>query len=66
MFNHSVYYTDVLNDAFSALSDTTRRALLNRLEEGEATVSSLAEPFAMSLPAVSKHLRVLEGAGLLE
>jgi DNA-binding transcriptional ArsR family regulator len=51
---------------FRALADRTRRALLARLGRGPATVGELAEPFAMSLPAVSKHIRVLEEAGLLE
>jgi DNA-binding transcriptional ArsR family regulator len=56
-----------LSQLFSALSDPTRRAILQRLaREGEATVGELARPFAMSLPAISKHIRVLEGAGLLE
>ncbi len=55
-----------LNALFAALADPTRRALVARLAKGEATVSELAAPFAMSLPAVSKHLRVLERAGLLE
>lgn len=50
---------------FAALADPTRRAILARLASGECTVSELAEPFAMSLPAVSKHLRVLEKAGLI-
>ncbi len=50
---------------FAALSDPTRRAILARLADGEATVTELAEPFAMSLPAVSKHLKVLERAGLI-
>jgi DNA-binding transcriptional ArsR family regulator len=54
-----------LNSAFSALADPTRRAILARLATGEATVMELAEPFEMSQPAVSKHLRVLEGAGLI-
>jgi DNA-binding transcriptional ArsR family regulator len=54
-----------LDATFGALSDPTRRAILARLSQGEATVNSLAAPFAMSLPAVSKHLRVLESAGLL-
>ncbi|HEX4892940.1 MAG TPA: metalloregulator ArsR/SmtB family transcription factor [Hyphomicrobiaceae bacterium] len=57
--------TDPLTATFSALADPTRRAILARLASGEATVTELAEPFAMSLPAVSKHLRVLEGAGLI-
>jgi DNA-binding transcriptional ArsR family regulator len=54
-----------LDATFAALSDPTRRAILARLAQGEATVSELAEPFHVSLPAVSKHLRVLESAGLL-
>lgn len=54
-----------LDRIFGALSDPTRRALLSRLREGPASVTSLAEPFAMSLPAVSRHLRVLEEAGLV-
>ena len=55
-----------LDAVFSALSDPTRRAIVVRLTEGEASVSELAEPFAVSLPAVTKHLAVLERAGLLE
>ncbi len=58
--------TDQLSSTFSALADPTRRAILARLAEGEASVLELAEPFAMSLPAVSKHLKVLERAGLIE
>lgn len=54
-----------LDRIFGALSDPTRRALLARLRAGPASVSALAEPFAMSLPAVSRHLRVLEEAGLV-
>ncbi|SRR6266404_2495903 len=54
-----------LNSTFSALADPTRRAILARLAKGDATVSELAGPFAMSLPAVSKHLKVLEHAGLI-
>src|SRR3954469_4600650 len=57
--------TDRLSATFSALADPTRRAILARLALGETTVSELAEPFAMSLPAVSKHLKVLERAGLI-
>jgi DNA-binding transcriptional ArsR family regulator len=57
--------TDPLSSTFSALADPTRRAILARLATGEATVTELAEPFAMSLPAVSKHLKVLERAGLI-
>jgi DNA-binding transcriptional ArsR family regulator len=56
---------DPLSATLSALADPTRRAILARLAAGEATVGELAEPFAMSLPAVSKHLRVLERAGLI-
>ncbi|WP_127522839.1 metalloregulator ArsR/SmtB family transcription factor [Mesorhizobium sp. Z1-4] len=54
-----------LNAAFSALADPTRRAILARLALGEATVMELADPFEMSQPAVSRHLKVLEGAGLI-
>jgi DNA-binding transcriptional ArsR family regulator len=54
-----------LDLVFSALGDTTRRRLIERLAKGPATITELAEPFAMTLPAVSKHLRVLERAGLL-
>lgn len=56
---------DPLDAVFSALADPTRRAILARLTEGEASVNQLAEPFDMSLPAVSKHLKVLENAGLI-
>lgn len=56
---------DRLNAIFSALADPTRRAILARLRRGEASVTELAEPFDMSLPAVSKHLKVLEHAGLI-
>ena len=56
---------DPLSATFSALADPTRRAILARLASGEATVNQLAEPFQMSLPAVSKHLKVLERAGLI-
>jgi DNA-binding transcriptional ArsR family regulator len=56
---------DRLTTTFSALADPTRRAILARLLSGEASVSELAEPFEMSLPAVSKHLKVLEHAGLI-
>ena len=57
---------DQLSSTFAALSDPTRRAILARLARGEASVNELAEPFEMSLPAVSKHLKVLERAGLIE
>jgi DNA-binding transcriptional ArsR family regulator len=55
-----------LNATFAALADPTRRAILARLAAGEATVKELASPFAMSGPAISKHLRVLERAGLIQ
>ncbi len=55
-----------LNLTFAALADPTRRAILERLAQGPATVKELAEPFDMSLPAISKHLKVLEAAGLIE
>jgi DNA-binding transcriptional ArsR family regulator len=54
-----------LNATFAALADPTRRAILNRLARGEASVMQLARPFAMSQPAISKHLKVLERAGLI-
>ena len=56
---------DDLNATFSALADPTRRAILARLASGEVSVNDLAKPFAMSQPAISKHLKVLEGAGLI-
>jgi DNA-binding transcriptional ArsR family regulator len=56
---------DALNATFAALADPTRRAILARLASGEASVTELAEPFDMSLPAVSKHLKVLEAARLI-
>lgn len=58
-------HTDRLDAVFSALADPTRRAIVARLATGEATVSELGEPFAMSQPAISKHLKVLERAGLV-
>ena len=57
---------DMLSQTFSALADPTRRAILARLATGEATVGELAEPFEISLPAVSRHLKVLTDAGLIE
>ncbi len=57
--------TDPLSVTFQALADPTRRAILARLASGEASVNELAEPFEISLPAVSRHLKVLEGAGLI-
>ena len=56
---------DSLGNTFAALADPTRRAILARLRDGDAPVSVLAEPFAISLPAVSRHLKVLERAGLI-
>ena len=60
------YRTDSLDATFAALADPTRRAILARLSRGESSVSELAQPFDVSLPAISRHLRVLEHAGLLE
>jgi len=57
---------DTLSETFSALSDPTRRAILGRLARGEMTVKDLAEPFDISMPAISRHLKVLEKAGLIE
>lgn len=57
---------DVLSTTFAALADPTRRAILVRLSSGEATVGELAAPFDLSLPAISKHLKVLQRAGLIE
>ncbi len=57
--------SDKLDAAFAALANPTRRALLAHLAKGDATVNALAEPFDMSLPAISKHIRVLENAGLV-
>jgi DNA-binding transcriptional ArsR family regulator len=57
--------TDHLSTTFAALADPTRRAILARLISGEASVTELAEPFEMSMPAISKHLKVLERAGLI-
>jgi DNA-binding transcriptional ArsR family regulator len=58
-------HTDPLSLQFAALADPTRRAILARLSQGETSVNDLAEPFAMSLPAISRHLKVLEHAGLV-
>ena len=60
-----VYHSSDLDLTFSALSDPTRRAIISRLAEGEAAINELASPFDMSLPAVTKHIRILEKAGLL-
>jgi DNA-binding transcriptional ArsR family regulator len=65
MSAHATSEIDALSTVFSALSDPTRRAMLTRLSLGEASVNELAAPFSMSLPAVSKHIKVLEKAGLL-
>jgi DNA-binding transcriptional ArsR family regulator len=62
---NTVIEPDHLSGTLAALADPTRRAILARLAEGEATVTELAKPFAMSLPAVSRHLKVLQGAGLI-
>ena|SRR3990170_1625417 len=56
---------DRLSETFAALASSTRRSILARLADGEATVNEIAEPFAMTLPAISKHLKVLERAGLV-
>lgn len=56
---------DPLSQTFAALANSTRRAILARLAQGEATVNELAEPFDMTLPAISKHIKVLEDAGLI-
>lgn len=57
--------TDTLSVTLAALADPTRRAILARLSQGEATVNEIAEPFDISLPSISRHLKVLEGAGLI-
>ena len=64
--NRMVTSSRTLDRTFAALSDSTRRAILARLAEGETTVGDLARPFRMSRPAISKHLRVLERAGLVQ
>ena len=61
----SVIDEDRLTETFAALANSTRRAILTRLAEGAASVNELAEPFAMTLPAISKHIKVLERAGLV-
>jgi DNA-binding transcriptional ArsR family regulator len=60
-----VYHFTALDAVFGALADPTRRAIINRLSTGEATMTELARPFDMTLPAVAKHVRVLEEAGLV-
>jgi len=62
---HEEASSDQLSLIFMALADPTRRAILDRLSKGQATVNELAEPFALSLPTISKHLKVLEKAGLI-
>jgi DNA-binding transcriptional ArsR family regulator len=65
MYLYNIMVIHNLDSTFSALSDPTRRAILARLALGEATVMQLAEPFEMTQPAISRHLKVLEGAGLI-
>jgi DNA-binding transcriptional ArsR family regulator len=69
LINHRIKYepmqADPLSATFAALADPTRRAILARLAEGDATVTELAKPFPVSLPAISRHLKVLERAGLI-
>lgn len=65
IFNHMVDYDEQLDSIFRALADPTRRAMLRRLAAGEQGVGELAEPFEMSLAAASKHIKVLENAGLV-
>jgi DNA-binding transcriptional ArsR family regulator len=65
VYNHSVMEAAALDNVFAALADPTRRAILARLASGDTTVMELAEPFSMSQPAISKHLKVLERAGLV-
>jgi len=68
LINRKVYHhmsSDHLSTIFAALADPTRRAILARLAQGEASVTELVEPFEMSMPAISKHLKVLERAGLI-
>jgi DNA-binding transcriptional ArsR family regulator len=65
MVSKPIGYEDALNGVFAALADPTRRAILTELRRGDATVAALAAPFSVSQPAVSKHLKVLEQAGLI-
>lgn len=65
ILNQMVYYNTTLDATFSALADPTRRAIISKLAEGEIPVLEIAAPFDMSLPAVTKHIRVLEKAGLV-
>src|SRR4029078_9023077 len=64
-YSHMEIYTDALSLTFAALADPTRRAMLARLARGDADVSELAKPFGLSQPTISKHLKVLERAGLV-
>ena len=66
ILNQMVYYSEQLDSTFSAISDPTRRDILSRLAQGEASITELASPYSMTLPAISKHIRVLEGAGLVK
>lgn len=66
IYNHMVIYNTQLDQVFGALSDATRRGMLARLSQGEMNITTLAAPYKMSQPAISKHLRVLERAGLIE
>ncbi len=66
MLNDAVQTPDQLDATFAALADPTRRAILARLATGSATVNELAEPFDISLPAISRHLKVLQSAGLID
>lgn len=66
MLNNFAHDSAALDATFAALADPTRRAILARLAEGSATVNELAEPFEISLPAVSRHLKVLQSAGLID
>jgi DNA-binding transcriptional ArsR family regulator len=65
LYNEAVIETDELSSVFAALADPTRRAILTRLADGDATVAELAAPFPVSQPAISRHLKVLEHAGLV-
>lgn len=65
LINRMVQHTDGLSATFAALADPTRRAILARLARGECSVTELAQPYDMSMPAISKHLKVLERAGLI-
>jgi len=65
ILNQMVYYSTTLDNTFSALSDPTRRAIISKLADGEIPIMEIAAPFDMSLPAVTKHIRILEEAGLV-